>query len=228
MRHAFLDIPPNGAFTRECVTITQKIVTIAVSRTQRPGAMNRPDKLPKVLTAEETDRLLSQPNHRYFSPHRDYLFMRLMLKAGLRASEAVSLKPQHIQATEKGAVLVVRDGKGAKDRKVGLPDDLYAELEEWAQERRPESEYLLPTSKGTKVDPSQLRRSVKRYARDAEIGEVERVSPHTLRHTFATRYYEKYKDLRGLRDALGHSDISTTQIYTHVANGDVQDRMRRL
>jgi len=190
--------------------------------------MSRPDRLPKVLTEDETERLLEQPNQRYYGPHRDSLLMRLMLKCGLRVSEAVSLRPEHIQEGEKGATLIVREGKGAKDRHVGLPEDLHTELQEWAQERRPESEYLLPTSTGKKVDTSQLRRSVKRYAKKAEIPEVDRVSPHTLRHTFATRYYEKFGDLRGLRDALGHADISTTQVYTHVANGDVQDRMRRL
>lgn len=193
-----------------------------------PDPMTRPDKLPKVLTEAESERLLEQPNRNRYGPRRDYLFMRLMLKTGLRASEAVSLRPEHITETEEGATLIVREGKGAKDRHVGLPHDLHEQLKAWDEERRPESDYLLPTKSGSKVDTSQLRRSVKRYARRAEIAEVERVSPHTLRHTFATRYYERFGDLRGLRDALGHADISTTQIYTHVANGQIQENMRRL
>ena len=76
--------------------------------------MARPDKLPRILTEEETEALLAQPNQRYFGPHRDYLFMRLMLKAGLRASEATALRPEHIDLMS--GKLTVREGKGAKDR----------------------------------------------------------------------------------------------------------------
>nr|WP_279349760.1 tyrosine-type recombinase/integrase [Salinibacter sp.] len=95
-------------------------------------------------------------------------------------------------------------------------------------DRRPESDYLLPTSKGTKVDTSQLRRSVKRYAKDADIAEVERVSPHTLRHTFATRLLEATGNIRKVQKALGHSDLSTTMLYTHVVDGELEDAMKGL
>lgn len=187
--------------------------------------MSRPNQLPKILTADETDRLLSQPNQRYFGPHRDYLFMRLILKTGLRASEAVSLRPEHVDMPT--GKLVVREGKGAKDRTLWFSGGLRDELGEWL-DRRPESEWLLPTTKGTKVDTSHLRRSVKRYARKAEIAEVERVSPHTLRHTFATRLYRATNNLRKVQKALGHSDISTTQIYTHVVDGELEEAMKGL
>ncbi|WP_263811065.1 tyrosine-type recombinase/integrase [Salinibacter pepae] len=187
--------------------------------------MTRPDKLPKILTDDETERLLSEPNQRYVSPHRDYLFMRLMLQAGLRASEAVSLKVEHVDL-QSGRVNV-RNGKGAKDRTLWIGEELLEELREW-MERRPESEYLLPTSKGTKVDTSQLRRSVKRYARKAEIAEVERVSPHTLRHTFATRLYRETGNIRMVQKALGHSDLATTMVYTHVVDGELEGAMKQL
>jgi site-specific recombinase XerD len=96
------------------------------------------------------------------------------------------------------------------------------------QEKAGESEYLLPTSKGTQVATSHLRRSVKRYARKAGIEEVDRVSPHTLRHTFATRLYRETGNIRMVQKALGHSDLSTTMIYTHVVDEELEGAMKRL
>lgn len=191
--------------------------------------MSRPDRLPKVLTEEETTRLLEQPNRRYFGPHRDYLYMRLMLKAGLRASEAVSLRPEHIDLMS--GKLMVREGKGAKDRTLWLGEELLGELRDWMDRCKAvagSSGWLLPTRKGTKVAPSHLRRSVKRYARKAKLEEVERVSPHTLRHTFATRLYKDTGNIRMVQKALGHSDLSTTMIYTHVIDEKLEGAMKGL
>ncbi len=191
--------------------------------------MARPDKLPRVLTEAETSSLLDQPNQRYFGPHRDYLYMCLMLKAGLRASEATALRPEHIGLMS--GKLMVREGKGAKDRTLWIGEELLEELQAWMdrrQEKVGDSEYLLPTSKGTQVATSHLRRSVKRYARDARIEEVERVSPHTLRHTFATRLYRSAGKIRLVQKALGHSDLSTTMIYTHVVDEELEGAMKGL
>jgi len=191
--------------------------------------MARPDKLPKILTEAETDRLLSEPNQRYFGPHRDYLFMRLMLKAGLRASEATALQPEHVDLMS--GKLSVREGKGAKDRTLWVGEDLLEELQEWTERRTKEAEgskFLLPTRKGTEVATSHLRRSVKRYARKALVEEVERVSPHTLRHTFATRLYRETSNIRMVQKALGHSDLSTTMIYTHVVDEELEGAMKGL
>lgn len=187
--------------------------------------MARPDKLPKVLTEEEADRLLQEPNRRYFGPHRDYLYMRLMLKAGLRASEATALRPEHVSLMH--GKLMVREGKGAKDRTLWLGEDVLEELREW-MDRRPESKFLLPTRKGTQVATSHLRRSVKRYARKAGIDGVDRVSPHTLRHTFATELYRKTGKIRAVQKALGHADLSTTMVYTHVVDEELEAAMKGL
>ncbi|MCS3698337.1 tyrosine-type recombinase/integrase [Salinibacter ruber] len=191
--------------------------------------MARPDKLPRVLTEEETDRLLSEPNQRYFGPHRDYLYMRVMLKAGLRASEATALRPERIDLMS--GKLMVREGKGAKDRTLWIGEELLEELQAWMDRRKataPKADYLLPTSKGTQVATSHLRRSVKRYARDAGIEDVDRVSPHTLRHTFATRLYRETGKIRLVQKALGHSDLSTTMIYTHVVDEELEGAMKEL
>jgi len=96
------------------------------------------------------------------------------------------------------------------------------------QEKAPGAGYLLPTSKETQVATSHLRRSVKRYARKAGIEEVERVSPHTLRHTFATRLYRETSNIRMVQKALGHSDLSTTMIYTHVVDEELEGAMKGL
>ena len=191
--------------------------------------MARPDKLPKILTQEETDRLFAQPNQRYFGPHRDYLFMRLMLKAGLRASEATALQPEHLSLMS--GKLTVREGKGAKDRTLWVGEEVLGELQEWMNRRSGEadsSDFFLPTRKGTEVATSHLRRSVKRYARKAGIEEVDRVSPHTLRHTFATRLYRETSNIRMVQKALGHSDLSTTMIYTHVVDEELEGAMKGL
>ena len=196
--------------------------------------MSRQQTLPKVLSDEETDALLSQPNRRYFSPHRDYLMMRVMLMGGLRVGEAAALRPTRVDL-QTGKTNVI-EGKGAKDRAVWLPDDVLSELREWSArranevgEREPGSDnYLFPTQRGTAVDTSHLRRSVKRYARKASIEEIGRVSPHTLRHTFATRLYKQTSDIRMVQKALGHTDVSTTMIYTHIVDDDLSSAMRSL
>jgi integrase/recombinase XerD len=194
--------------------------------------MARPDKLPKILTDTETASLLEQPNQRYYGPHRDYLYMRLMLKAGLRASEATALQKEHIDLMS--GKLSVREGKGAKDRTLWVGEEVLGDLQEWTDRRSEEVEeaeppgYLLPTRKGTEVATSHLRRSVKRYARKAEIEEVDRVSPHTLRHTFATRLYRETSNIRMVQKALGHSDLSTTMIYTHVVDEELEGAMKGL
>jgi len=199
--------------------------------------MSRQKKLPKVLSNEETYSLFQQPNRRYFSPHRDYLMMRVMLMAGLRAEEVTTLRPEHVDL-QTGKTNVV-EGKGAKDRNVWLSGDVVSELREWATRRAnadlgsqsagPGSDsYLFPTQNGTAVATSHLRRSVTRYARDAEIRGASRVSPHTLRHTFATRLYKQTGDIRLTQKALGHSDVSTTMMYTHIVDDDLSSAMRSL
>ncbi len=155
--------------------------------------------------------------------------MRLMLKAGLRASEATVLGSKYLGLMS--GKLTVREGKSTKNRTLWVGEDLLEELKEWMDRRvaiAGESEYLLPTSKGTQVATSHLRPSVKRYARKAEIEEVGRVSPHTLRHTSATRLYRETGNIRLVQKALGHSGLSTTMIYTHVVNEELEGAMKDL
>ena len=190
--------------------------------------MARPDKLPKILTVEKTDRLLAQPNQRYFGPHRDYLFRRLMLKAGLRSDGPTS------RAHRSHKRKAHRSGGQGRERPHPLVgEEVLGELQEWMDRLSEEVDtespsYLLPTRKGTEVAPSHLRRLVKRYADKADIEEVSRVSPHTLRHTFATRLYRETGNIRMVQKALGHSDLSTTMIYTHVVDEEMEGAMKGL
>lgn len=183
--------------------------------------MARP--LPKVLTSEEQDALLSQLNTRYPSPHRNLCMLRLMLETGLRSGEVVSLQPEHLDMTT--CRLMVREGKGAKDRVLWIGEDLRDLIGKWLQ-RRPESPWLFPTRKGTKVQTRYLRALVKRLARKADLPEAEKVSPHTLRHTFATDLYRETNNIRLVQKALGHADISTTQIYTHIVDEELEEALR--
>ena len=121
--------------------------------------------------------------------------------------------------------LMVREGKGAKDRVLWIGDDLRDLVGAWL-ERRPESVWLFPTRQGTQVQTRYVRQMVKRVARKAGVSEVERVSPHALRHTFATRLYSETNNILLVQKALGHAYVSTTQIYCHLVDGELEAAMR--
>ncbi len=182
-------------------------------------------RLPKVLTSEEQAAVLALLNTRYPTPHRNLCMIRLMLEAGLRAGEVVALKPEHLDMAS--CRLMVREGKGAKDRVLWIRDDLRDLIGDWLG-RRPESEWLFPTRDGGQVQTRYLRALVKRLALKAGVAEARKVSPHSLRHTFATDLLRKTKNIRLVQKTLGHASLSTTMIYTHIYDGDVEEAMRGL
>lgn len=192
--------------------------------------MSRPDKLPKVLSEDEQRRFLAEFNTRYVTPNRNLLLCRLMLEAGLRVGEVVALRPEHVDL--ETCRVMVREGKGAKDRVVWVTDDLRDEITGWLERRaewleEPEAcRWLFPTRHGTQVLTRYVRAMVKRVAQKADVQEAERVSPHTLRHTAATDLYRETQDLRLVQKALGHASIQTTQIYTHLVDGELEAAMR--
>ena len=186
--------------------------------------MSRSRRLPKILTSDEQVAFLSQFNTRYASPFRNLITCRLMLEGGLRVGEVVSLKRDHIDMVT--CKVQVREGKGAKDRVLWIRDDLRDLIGEWLG-RRAESLWLFPTREGGQVATRQLREVVKRMARRARVQEWERVSPHSLRHTFATDLLATTKNIRLVQKALGHADVSTTMIYTHVHDGELEEALRR-
>lgn len=187
--------------------------------------MYRPDRLPKVLTQEEAQAILGEFNTRYRGPHRHRVMIRVMLEAGLRSGEVVALKKDHLDLYD--AKITVREGKGAKDRVVWINSDLRDEIAEWlGREDLAESDYLFPTRTGKKMDTSTLRRAVKRAAREADVSESDRVSPHTFRHTYATELYRRTGNLRLVQENLGHASIETTELYTHLVDSEREEAGR--
>ena len=178
-------------------------------------------KLPVILEPEEAQNLLKQPNKRYPTGLRNKAMLSLMLHCGLRVSEVVNLWPGNINLT-KGK-LRVESGKGNKDRDLAISEYLTDLFDSW-RKKRPESNFFFSTLKGKKLSIRYLQQMVKKYA--GKAGLSKRISPHTLRHTYATQYYKQTKDIETLRRILGHSDISTTTIYITLANIDVENGMK--
>jgi integrase/recombinase XerD len=178
--------------------------------------------LPVVLSAQEVVRLLDalSPLHRTVA--------MLCYGAGLRVSEAVSLRAGDIDS-ERG-VLRVRDGKGGKTREVLLCPRLLEALRAWWRMRRPKGEHLFPGRKGRPcLTRAAVHKAMQAGCRRAGID--KRVSPHVLRHSFATHLLEAGTDLRSVQVLLGHASIRTTALYVHVSRerlAQVQSPLERL
>lgn len=183
--------------------------------------MSRIKKLPIILEENECKTLISIPSRRYPTGVRNKAILLVMLNMGLRVSEIINLKPNDVNLTKMK--LKVVNGKGGIDRNLIIPEVLIHYLKEW-KNIRPKSEYFFCTLKGNRLNQRYLCEMVKRYGRKAEINKI--ISPHTLRHTFSTNFYRQTKDIETLRKLLGHSDISTTQIYVTLSNIDIENAMK--
>lgn len=184
----------------------------------------RPRRLPIVLDDSEVVALLKQPNPKTPTGLRNLALMSVMVYGGLRVAEALNLTEQDIDWT--AGEVKVRQGKGKKDRAVGIAAPALAALVKWAERRPVKTGPLFTTLKGRPLSARYVRQMVKREAQAAGI--QKDVHPHTLRHTAATKHYGQHKDIRLTQEMLGHSDISTTQIYTHVHPEKVIQSMRSL
>lgn len=184
--------------------------------------MARPKKLPETLNTEERRTLLSAPRRQAPTGHRDLCMITLMLNTGLRASEVLHLRVRDIDWTS--GQLMVREGKGKKDRTLWLNEPDLELLRSWRVRRPVAGELLFTTLHGTPVKDRDLREMVKRRAH--KVGITKDVHPHMLRHTFATDLYRATKDIRLVQKTLGHADLSTTMIYTHLVDDDMAHAMR--
>ena len=194
----------------------------------------RRKKLPVVLDRDEAQKLLKQPNKRYPTGIRNKAMLSILLNCGLRVSELTNLKPNDISLTK--ATLRVVEGKGKKDRDIPyIPDYTIELLRQWNGIRPKGSKYFFTTlvdkpqgrfssKSGDKVSVRYIQLMVKRYAKKAGI--KKDVTPHTLRHSFGTDFYKNTKDIEALKKILGHSDISTTQIYVTLASLDVEKALK--
>jgi len=186
-----------------------------------------PKRLPVTLTEEEQRALLAQPNPRYPTGERNRLLMKLMLDTGLRLAEATALEWKHVDLGI--ARLLVEQGKGARDRVLWLGDSLIEALEQWRARQAVVCQmpaHVFTTLKGHQLKHRYVQEMVRRYAKRAGIG--KRVSPHVLRHSLATDLYRQTGNIRLVQKALGHSDLSTTMIYTHVYDSEVKAALRSL
>jgi len=183
-------------------------------------------KIPEVLTGTEQESLLSQPNPRYLTGHRNRVMLRLMLDTGLRLDEVSELQWRDIDLNS-GKVMV-RQGKGSKDRTLWTGEANLAALIEWqdrqAKECTGSPQRVFTTKQGGKLNPAYVRKMVKRYAQKAGI--QKDISPHTLRHTFATDLFRETTNIRLTQKALGHSNLATTQIYTHIVDEELEGALK--
>ena len=171
--------------------------------------------LPKILDADEVQRMFVEAEDRAASgaaiPVRNLALLELLYGSGLRASELVTL-PRG--ALRKGQPFLILRGKGAKERLVPISSRAEGAVERWLEHVPAKSLWLFPSGR-SHLSRVRLFQIVRQMAGDAGIV-PERVSPHVLRHAFATHLLSGGADLRVLQSLLGHADIATTQIYTHV------------
>jgi len=174
--------------------------------------------LPKLMTEDEVDALLEAPDTEQVLGMRDRTMLEILYASGLRVTELISLEVSNINL-QQGVVRVT--GKGGKERLVPLGEEAVNWLERYMSEARNELingrlvDALFPTRRGSAMSRQAFWQLIKRYAKKANI--LKELSPHTLRHAFATHLLNHGADLRVVQLLLGHSSLSTTQIYTHVA-----------
>jgi len=184
-----------------------------------------PRGLPKTLTEQDVEKLLAAPDVDDPLGLRDRTMLETLYASGLRVSELVTLKVAQV-SQDMGVVRVV--GKGAKERLVPLGEEALSWLKRYLKEARPQilqqraADAIFVTGRGAAMTRQSFWHLLKRYSTQA--GLTKPISPHTLRHAFATHLLNHGADLRVVQLLLGHSDISTTQIYTHVA----RERLKQL
>jgi integrase/recombinase XerD len=180
--------------------------------------------LPKSLTEDEVDALLHAPNTDEPLGHRDRAMLELLYATGLRVSELINLKQSQVNFNQ-GVLRIV--GKGDRERLIPLGEESQRWLRDFINGPRMEillerqTDYLFPTRRGNRMTRQAFWHIIKRYAEKA--GVRQKMSPHSLRHAFATHLLNHGADLRVVQMLLGHSDLSTTQIYTHVARERLKD-----
>ncbi len=183
-------------------------------------------RIPEVLTEEEQLALLAVPNSRYPTGQRNHAMLRLMLDAGHRVGELVAQRWQDINL-QTGRVHI-KNGKGARDRGLWINEVCLEVLQSWRERQAADlgaaPDHVFTTLDGKPMSTRYVQQMVKRYRERA--GLVKQVTPHTLRHTFATDLLKATRNIRLVQKALGHASLQTTQIYTHIVDDELEDALR--
>lgn len=200
---------------------------IEVNPAVKLTAVRGEKKLPEYLTIEEMEILLNTPDA---SPAglRDNTLMEVLYASGIRVSELISIKRADIN-TEMGFIRV--SGKGSKERIVPITDFVAKKLDHYVAEVRPyllktdDNDDLFITNRGRGFTRQGLWKTIKKY--ELLSGIRKNITPHTFRHSFATHLIENGADLRAVQEMLGHSDISTTQIYTQISTTKIREMYKQ-
>lgn len=187
----------------------------------------KPDRLPNVLTLEQMDAMIAAVPTRNLAGKRDKAILELLYATGMRVSELTALTLDRYYPDEQFVRVI---GKGSKERLVPFGrcarDAVDRYLSARAAAHVQPSDYVFLSSHQKKMSRQAIWKIVKKYARAAGI--PFEVTPHTIRHTFATHLLENGVDLRAIQDMLGHADIGTTQIYVHLAFKDIEKQYHKL
>lgn len=187
--------------------ILKKDLTAAIKRPKKEK------KIPAVLSKEEVKKLLASVTNK-----KSNLMVSLLYACGFRVSELTNLKIEDLDFNEK--IGHARQAKGKKDRIFNIPDFLLSQLQEQVEnQKKSSSEFLFSGPKG-KLSSRNIQKIVRTATKKAEIN--KQVHPHTLRHSFATHLLEAGTDIRMIQELLGHADLSTTQIYTHISTEELK------
>lgn len=197
---------------------------IAEDPTLRIDSPNQPKRLPDTLSEQDVEQLLTEPDPTVPIELRDRAMLEILYGCGLRVSELVNLTVDQVNLRQ-GVVRIT--GKGDKERLVPMGEEALDWLSRYMREARGEllrqrpADALFPGNRAQAMTRQTFWHRIKLYARRAGIN--KKLSPHTLRHAFATHLLNHGADLRVVQMLLGHADLSTTQIYTHVARQRLQD-----
>ncbi|MGB7292112.1 MAG: site-specific tyrosine recombinase XerD [Thermodesulfobacteriota bacterium] len=206
--------------------LLEKIIVEDPSLHVKTPKMKR--SIPGFLSLEDVERLLSSPNPASYEGIRDRAMLEILYACGIRASELVNLELNSVNF-ELGYLIVY--GKGSKERLVPTGEKARTALKDYLALSRPNilktrsSPCLFVTRRGEGMTRQGFWKILKNYA--IKCGISKKISPHTIRHSFATHLLERGADLRTIQIMLGHSDISTTQIYTHIAKERLKEIHRK-
>ncbi len=188
---------------------------ISVNPAENIESPKIPKSLPKTISVEEAILLLKAPG---LENIRDKLVLFLLYGTGIRVSELTNLNINDLELNNNDRMIRIVGGKGNKDRLIPLPDVIIPLMKEYINLRKPKngSTALILNRSGVRLTARSIQRLVKKYQKKANL-EDKKVTPHTLRHAFATHLLANAVDIRVIQELLGHASLSTTQLYTHVS-----------